>query len=158
MFGSYSGDAVVQGLFFLFRYEKLYPDPDPKFRIPNETGSEILLYDRFSSYALPTALIQVHPQNVRFQNVRFQNVRFQNVWNVRFTKHQVYKTSGLQNVRFTKRQVFKTSGWKKASLYILYLWLVKIRRLCCSHVCRQSDGCVLFSILEVFFAIYQHKK
>jgi hypothetical protein len=25
-------------------------------------------------------------------------------------KCQVYKTSGLQNVRFTKRQVFKTSG------------------------------------------------
>ncbi len=46
---------------------------------------------------------KVHPQNVRFQNLRFQNVR-----NVRFTKRQVYKTSGLQNVRFTKRQVFKT--------------------------------------------------
>ncbi len=50
----------------------------------------------------------VHPQNVRFQNVRFQNV-----WNVRFTKRQVYKMSGLQNVLFTKRQVFKTSGSKK---------------------------------------------
>ncbi len=32
---------------------------------------------------------------------------------------------------------------------ILYFWLVEIRRFCCSHVCRQSDGCVLFSILEV---------
>ncbi len=41
----------------------------------------------------------VHPQKVRFQNVRFQNVRFQNVWNVRFTKRQVYKMSGLKNVR-----------------------------------------------------------
>ncbi len=71
---------------------------------------------------------------------------------------QVYITSGLQkvrlqnvrlqNVRFTKRQVFKTSGCKKTSIYILYLWLVEIRRFCCSHVCRQSDGCVLFSILE----------
>ncbi len=59
------------------------------------------------------AFFMVHPQNVRFQNVRFQNVRFQNVGNVRFTKRQVYKTSGLQNVRFTKRQVFKTSGCKK---------------------------------------------
>jgi hypothetical protein len=64
------------------------------------------------------------------------------------------ETSGLQNVRFTKRQVYKTSGlqnvWlKKTSLYILYLWLVEIRRLCFSHVCRQSDSCVLFSILEV---------
>ena len=78
----------------------------------------------------------VHPQNVRLQNVRFQNVRFQNVWNVRFTKRQVYKTSGLQNVRFTKRQVFKTSGCKKTSINILYLWLVEIRRFCCSHVCR----------------------
>ena len=58
------------------------------------------------------AFFMVHPQNVRFQNVRFQNVRFQNVGNVRFTKRQVYKTSGLQNVRFTKRQVFKTSGCK----------------------------------------------
>jgi hypothetical protein len=28
-------------------------------------------------------------------------------------KCQVYKTSALQNVRFTKRQVFKTSGCKK---------------------------------------------
>jgi hypothetical protein len=31
--------------------------------------------------------------------------------------------------------------------------LVEIRRFCCSHVCRQSDGCVLFSILEGFFHI-----
>ncbi len=66
----------------------------------------------------------------------------QNVW---FTKRQVYKTSGLQNGRFTKRQVYK-----KTSIYILYLSLVEIRRFCCSHVCRQSDGCVLFSILERF--------
>ncbi len=83
----------------------------------------------------------VHPQNVRFQNVRFQNVRFPNVWNVRFTKRQVYKMSGLQNVRSSKRPV------AKKSIYILYLWLVEIRRFCCSHVSRQSDGCVLFSIL-----------
>ncbi len=60
------------------------------------------------------------------------------------------KTSGLQNFRFTKSQVFKTSGCKKTSIYILYLWLVEIRWFCCSHVCRQSDGCVLFFILEVF--------
>ncbi len=60
------------------------------------------------------------------------------------------ETSGLQNVRFTKRQGFKTSGCKKTSIYILYLWLVEIRRFCWSHVCRQSDGCVLFSILEGF--------
>ena len=67
--------------------------------------------------------------------------------NVRFTKRQVYKTSGLQNVRFTKRQVFKTSGCKKTAIYILYLLLVEIRRFCCSHVYRQSYGCVLFFIL-----------
>jgi hypothetical protein len=68
-------------------------------------------------------------------------------------KTSVFKTSetsGLQNVRFTKRQVFKTSGCKKTSIYILYLWLVEIRRFCCSHVNRQSDGCVLLSILEGF--------
>ncbi len=100
----------------------------------------------------------VHPQNVRFQNVRFQNVRFQNVWNVRFTKRQVCKTWGLENVRFTKRQVFKMSRCKKTSKYILYLWLVEIRRFCCSHVCWQSDGCVLFSIWEGFFAIYHHNR
>ncbi len=92
----------------------------------------------------------VHPQNVRFQNVRFQNVWFQNVWNVRFTKRNVYKMSGLQNVRFTKRQVFKTSGCKRTSIYFLYLWLEEIRRFCCSHVSRQSDGSVLLSFFEVF--------
>ncbi len=97
--------------------------------------------------------LTVHPQNVRFQNVRFQNV-----WNVRFTKRQVYKMPGLQNVRFTKRQVFKTPGCKKTFIYVLYLWLVEIRRFSCSHVCSQSDGCVLFSILEGFLAIYHHNK
>ncbi len=100
---------------------------------------------------LKRLVFMVHPQNVRFQNVRFQNV-----WNVRFTKRQVYKISGLQNVRFTKRQVFKTSGCKKTSIYILYLWLVEIRRFCDSHVFRQSDGSVLFSILEGCFAIYHY--
>jgi hypothetical protein len=71
------------------------------------------------------------------------------------------ETSGLQNVRFTKCQVYKMSGHKTSGLqnvrlqknihrYILYLWLVEIRRFCCSHICRQRDGCVLFSILEGF--------
>ncbi len=72
-------------------------------------------------------------------------------------KRHLYNTSGLQNVRFTKRQVFKASGCQKTSIYILYLWLVEIRRFCCSHVCRQRDGRVLFSILEGLFAIYHHK-
>ncbi len=89
----------------------------------------------------------IHPQNVRFQNVRFQNV-----WNVSFTKLQVYKMSGF------KTSGFKTSVCKKTSIYILYLWLVEIRRLCCSQVCRQRDGRVLFSILEGFFAIFHHNR
>ncbi len=69
-------------------------------------------------------------------------------------KRQVYKTSGftkcqvLQNVRSLKRPVAK-----KTSIYILCLLLVEIRRFCCSHVCRQSESCVLFFILEGFFAI-----
>ncbi len=55
-------------------------------------------------------------------SVHLQNVRFQNVWNVRFTKRQVCKTSGLPNVRSSKRPVAKkhpyifcTCGcWKSA--------------------------------------------
>jgi hypothetical protein len=70
-------------------------------------------------------------------------------------KRQVYKTSGLQNVRFTKCQVYKSSDLQnvrsqKTSIYILCLWLVEIRRFCCSHIYKQRDGCVLFSILEGF--------
>ena len=71
--------------------------------------------------------------------------------NIRFTKCQVYKMSGLQNVRFTKCQVFKTSGCKKHPYkFCRYLWLVEMRRFCCSNVWRQRDGCGLFSILEGF--------
>jgi hypothetical protein len=78
-------------------------------------------------------------------------------------ERQFYKTSGIQNVRFTKCQVYKTSGLQnvrlqKTAIYILYLWLVEIRRFCCSHVCSQSDGSVLFSILEGFFAISHHNR
>jgi hypothetical protein len=82
-------------------------------------------------------------------------------------KRQVYKTSDLQNVMFTKCQVYKTSGLqnvrlqKNIHIYIyiyLYLWLVEIRRFCCSHVCRQSDGCVLFSILGVSEVSRKYKK
>ncbi len=84
---------------------------------------------------------------LRFQNVRFQNVRFQNVWNVRFTKRQVYITSGLQNVRFTKRQVFKTSGCKKTSIYI-----------CCACGWWKSAGSVaaMFAgkVRAVFYSLF----
>jgi hypothetical protein len=74
-------------------------------------------------------------------------------------KRQVYKTSGLQNVRFTKCQVYKMSGLQNVRLQknihvYSVLVVVEIRRFCCSHVCRQSDGCFLFSISEGFFAIY----
>ncbi len=77
-------------------------------------------------------------------------------------KCQVYKTLGLQNVRFTKCQVYKTSGLQNIRLQKKHPCMFctcgcwKTRRFCCSHVCRQSDGCVLFSILEGCFAIYHH--
>ncbi len=79
-----------------------------------------------------------------FKTSDFKTSETSGLQNGRFTKRQVYKMSGLQNVRSSKRLVEK-----KTSLYILYFWLVEIRRFCCSHVRRQSDGCVLFSVLEV---------
>ncbi len=100
------------------------------------------------------SVLEVHPQNVRFQNVRFQNgrfqnVRFQNVWNVRFTKRQVYKMPGLQNVRSSKRPV------AKKSIYIF-----------CSCGWWKSAGSVAAMLAELcfilyfrgFFAIYHHNK
>jgi hypothetical protein len=87
-----------------------------------------------------------------FKTSGFKTSETSGLQNVRFTKCQVYKMSGLQNVRSSKRLVTK----KKTSKYILYLWLVEIRRFCCSHVCRHRDGRVLFSILEGFFATYHH--
>jgi hypothetical protein len=80
-----------------------------------------------------------------FKTSGFKTSETSGLQNVRFTKRQVYKMSGLQNVRSSKRPVEK-----KTFIDILYLWLVENRRFCCSHVCRQSDGCVLFSILEGF--------
>ncbi len=101
--------------------------------------------------------LTVHPQNVRFQNVRFQNVRFQNVWNVRFTKRQVYKTSCLQNVRFTKRQDFKTSGLQKKHPYIFCTCgLCKSAGLVAAMLAGKVMA-VFYSLFErVFFAIYHH--
>ncbi len=81
-----------------------------------------------------------------FKTSGFKTSETSGLQNVRFTKRQVYKMSGLQNVRSSKRPL-----QKNIHINILYLWLVEIRRFCCSHVCRQSDGCVLFSILEGFF-------
>jgi hypothetical protein len=80
-----------------------------------------------------------------FKTSGFKTSETSGLQNVSFTKCQVYKMPGLQNVRSSKRPVDK-----KTSLYILYLWLVEIRRFCCSNISRQSDGCDLFSILEGF--------
>jgi hypothetical protein len=80
-----------------------------------------------------------------FKTSGFKTSETSGLQNVRFAKRQVNKMSDLQNIRSSKHPVAK-----KISIYILYLWLVEIRRFCCSHVCRQSDGSVLFSILEVF--------
>jgi hypothetical protein len=75
-------------------------------------------------------------------------------------ERKVYKTSALQNVRFTKRQVVKTSGLqnvrcKKTSIYILYTcgWWKSA-----GSVAAMFAGCVLFSILEGFLAIYHHNR
>jgi hypothetical protein len=73
-------------------------------------------------------------------------------------KRQVYKMSGLLNVRFTKCQVYKTSGLPNVRFqknihvqYILYLWLVVIRRFYCSHV--------FYSLFYYrFFAIFHHNR
>jgi hypothetical protein len=70
-------------------------------------------------------------------------------------KRQVYKTSALQNVRFTKRQVYKTSGLQNVLLQKnIHLYSVLVGggnpQVLLRHVCRQSDGCVLFSILKGF--------
>jgi hypothetical protein len=73
-------------------------------------------------------------------------------------KRQVYKSSGLQNVRYTKRQVLKMSGRKKNINIYSVLVVGRNPQVLFSHVCRQNDGCVLFSILEVFFAIYHHNR
>ncbi len=113
--------------------------------------------------------ITVHPQNVRFQNVRFQNVRFQNVWNVRFTKRQVYKTSGLQNVRFTKRQVYKTSGFQnvrsskrpvaKKHPYIYSVLVTGGNPQVLLQPCLQAKWWLCFILyFRGFFALYHHNK
>jgi hypothetical protein len=59
---------------------------------------------------------------------------------------QVYKTSALQNIRCQNIRSSKRPVEKKTSIYILYLWLVEIRRFYCSHVCRLC----FISILEGF--------
>jgi hypothetical protein len=68
---------------------------------------------------------------------------------------KTFETSGLQNVRFTKCQVYKTSGLQNVRLQKnIHIYSVLVvggnPKVLCSHVCRQSDGCVLFSILEGF--------
>ncbi len=84
-----------------------------------------------------------------FKTSGFKTSETSGLQNVSFTKRQVYKTSGRQNVRSSKRPFAK-----KTSLYILYLWLVEIRRFCCSHVCRL--GFILY--FRGFFAIYHNNR
>jgi hypothetical protein len=64
----------------------------------------------------------------------------------KFLKRQVYKMSGLQNDRSSKRQVFKTSGCKKTTTYILYMWLVDIRRF----VAAMFAG----KVMAVFYSLF----
>ncbi len=75
-------------------------------------------------------MCSVHPQNVRFQNVRFQNVRFQNVRIVRFSKCQIYKTSGLQIVRSSKCPVAK-SPFSKKHVNQTYVTFNKVGSIAC---------------------------
>jgi hypothetical protein len=59
------------------------------------TASYVILH---SAHPYTYVATVVHPQNLRFQNVRF-------------TKRQVYKMSGLQNVRSSKRPVAKKNSY-----------------------------------------------
>jgi hypothetical protein len=76
-----------------------------------------------------------------FKTSGFKTSETLGLQNVRFTKRQVYKMSGLQNVRSPKclvekkhPYIFCTGGlWKSAG---------SDPAMCC----RQSEGCVLFSI------------
>jgi hypothetical protein len=71
-----------------------------------------------------------------FMNIQDRNKIFQKLLDLKGTptkrqvskrlKRQVYKRSGLQNVRFTKCQVYKTSGCKQTSICMLYLWSVEM--------------------------------
>ncbi len=71
-----------------------------------------------------------------FKTSGFETSETSGLQNVRFTKCQVYKTSGLQNVRLQKNiqkySVLVVGGNPQVMLQP------------CSHVSRQSDGCVLF--------------
>jgi hypothetical protein len=70
-----------------------------------------LSFNFYSKYKIvwstETDVSWVHPQNVGFKTSGFKMSGF-----------KTSETSGLQNVRFTKRQVFKTSGCKKKHPYI----------------------------------------
>jgi len=55
--------------------------------------------------------------------------------------------SGLQNVRSSKRPVAKN-----IHKYSVFVVGGNPKVLLQSYVCRQSDGCVLFSIFEVFLS------
>jgi hypothetical protein len=77
-------------------------------------------------------------------------------------KRQVYKTSGLQNVRFTKWQVYKTSDLQNVVAKNIHIYSLLVvggnPQVLLQPFSRQSDGCVLFSILEGCFAISHHNR
>ncbi len=120
------------------------------WRFVNLTFSkpDVLKPDVLKPDVLKPDVLWVHPQNVRFQNV----------WNVRFTKRQVYKTSGLQNVSFTKRQVFKTSGCK-INIHLYSVLVVGGNLQVLLQPCLQAKWWLCFILyFRGFFAIYYHNK
>ncbi len=79
-----------------------------------------------------------------FKTSGFKTSETSGLQNVRFTKRQVVKTSGLQNVQLQEKHpyIFCTCGWWKSA----------------GSVAAMFAGCVLFSFLESFFAIYHHNR
>ncbi len=64
-------------------------------------------------------------------------------------KRQVYKTSALQNVRFTKCQVFKTSGCKKTSMYIYSVLVVGVNPQVLLQPCYIAG-----KVMAVFYSLF----
>jgi hypothetical protein len=84
-----------------------------------------------------------------FKTSGFKTSETSGFQNVIFTKRQVYKMSGLQNVRSSKRPVAK-----KTSIYILYLWLVEIRRSYGCNTCKmKTRKANLLEEAHAFFAV-----
>jgi hypothetical protein len=74
-------------------------------------------------------------------------------------KRQVYKTSGLQNVRFTKLQVFKTSGSKKHPYIFCTCGWWKSAGSVAAMFAGKEGMAVFYTLIlyfRGFFAIYHH--